>query len=343
MSIEQDIIDTRMLADQEELNRFSEAASRILADDYQKIITAAEKAGKIESEEALRSLIQKVATKMAGPCSDSFASSALAAKSSIDRILSWDGNVKGYNPVEISRNQLKGMALATRINGENLVGHFSDAVQYDVLKMLQENKLKGNGIKEASREIYKALGGEATRKHIELVVHDYNAHATSYAREITYAQNGNIIKGYKLEATLENGDVSKGTGTCPRCAALDQRIYTKDEPRKTTPFHNHCKCLYSPVTKDFAELGLDAKAMRYDYRRWTERAGNRKKLEGGTTYDSYAEYWGKKPEEWQNKAIGPRRADLIRRKLIKFEDIVRADTTELYTLKELKAKFKLDN
>ena len=89
-------------------------------------------------------------------------------------------------------------------------------------------------------------------------------------------------------------------------------------------------------------MGLDVPEMEKAYRPWTERTESGRREDYGTSGESYSDWWGTKPEAWQNSStVGPTRAAMIRDELIRYEDIVDRRTGDLLTIKNIKSKFNI--
>ncbi len=86
------------------------------------------------------------------------------------------------------------------------------------------------------------------RRRTALTVRSAVAHAQSQARQVTYEENADILRGVGWTATL---DVS----TCPACGELDGTVLPVDSgPRP--PLHlGPCRCSTYPVLKSARELG----------------------------------------------------------------------------------------
>ena len=67
------------------------------------------------------------------------------------------------------------------------------------------------------------------------------------ASRLQYAQNSDIIKGYRRLATKSNK-------TCVACIALDGTLYETQEPLDS---HPNCRCAIVPETITYRDLGLD--------------------------------------------------------------------------------------
>ncbi|MCK5506664.1 MAG: hypothetical protein KAJ10_15980, partial [Thermodesulfovibrionia bacterium] len=280
MTIEQDIIDERLLSSQSDLNEQALKDSSALVKQYLSEVKSYEKQIEgLESTAELEEIISSISETLSTPVAESFVVAGKTALVDTAAILSWDGMYDGFNPVKVSRNQLKGLAIAEKFDGKTLTANLDIAAGQQARKIIKAGRIEGKSIQSMTAQIYDALGGTTSRRNIETLSRTYTGTASGYARELTYKENDDIIKGYRLSATLENGNVRTGRGTCPRCAALDQQEYKKSESRPRTPFHPNCRCVFLPITLSWEEMGLDAPEMEEAYRPWTERANSRVKKE----------------------------------------------------------------
>jgi SPP1 gp7 family putative phage head morphogenesis protein len=134
-----------------------------------------------------------------------------------------------------------------------------------------------------------------TARHAEAVVRTAVQHVATVAREESFAANADIIKAYQWLATLDKR-------TCPTCRSLDLREFPPDKgPRP--PIHINDRCTMIPVLKDeFAYLT-----------KGETRAS--KGAEGGQQVAgdlSYYDWLKEQPASFQDQAIGPARAKLLR-------------------------------
>jgi len=76
-------------------------------------------------------------------------------------------------------------------------------------------------------------------------------HVSSHARQATYQENEDIIKGYQVVGTLD-------TRICEICVPKDGEVITDIEDFSLMPpFHFNCRCSTVPVLKSWNELGID--------------------------------------------------------------------------------------
>lgn len=346
MNQESQIIQLKLLDGEARISEFSEKRSKQLARTYKRKVSMLEQWIDFEFKEDLEAiaLLTKATALLtkatAFAVADIFAVAGTASKVVTDNALSWDGLHEGYKPARMSQNQLKGLALAEKVNGKTLTAHLDTAIGSQVRKEVSFARIRGEGIQKMIGDIWRSLGGAAIRRKIETVARTYTATASSYAKRLTYEQNSNVIKGYYWCATLENGSYKTGGGTCPRCAALDQRVYKTLADVPPLPLHPNCRCVLTPITKTWREMGMDVPEMAKTNRPWTERLKSGEKEDYGITDKSYGDWWKTKSKAWQDSStVGPTRAKMIREGLIKYEDIVDPKTGNLYTIKQLKQKY----
>jgi hypothetical protein len=99
-----------------------------------------------------------------------------------------------------------------------------------------------------------------------------------------------------------------------------------------------------PITKTWEELGIEDMAEDEWERWWSERnLDTRQKIASDVSlYPTYEAFWNTKDPEWQDNAVGKRRADLIRAGKIKFSDLVIADEEALKRANEANNKLPDD-
>lgn len=342
MNKESQIIQLKLLDKETQINEFADKRSKQLSMAYKRKVSMLEQRITFGSEEDLDKAIAALAKDSTPAVAESFASAALMSKQGLDSALGWDGLYNGFKPAKMSQNQLKGLALAEKINGKTLTAHLDTAIGSQVRKDIALARIEGKSINKMTSEIWQSLAGAATRREVETASRTYTATASSYAKRLTYEQNADVIKGYSWCATLENGNFRTGRGTCPRCAALDQQVYKNIADVPAFPLHPNCRCFPTPVTKSWKEMGLDVPEMEKANRPWTERLKSGKKEDYGTTGESYGDWWKGKSPAWQDSStVGQTRARLIRNNVIKFEDIVDRRTGRLLAIKQLNKKFNL--
>lgn len=342
MNTESEIIQLRLLDTESKVVEWGEQQASTLQATYRKQVRKLEGSVEIADEADVERIISELAAVNTQVVTETFAAAWVSSLATTEAALSWDGRYTGYKPVAMSQNQLKGLAMAEKINGKTLTAHLDAAIGSEVRSMISDARIRGVGINKMTSEIWSVLRWYGTRRNIATVSRTYTATASSYAKRLTYEQNSDVIKGYSWCATLENGNWKTGRGTCPRCAALDQREYKSLADVPPFPLHPNCRCFPTPATKSWREMGLDVPEMEEAYRPWTERLESRRKEDYGTTDQSYGDWWLTKSKAWQDSStVGPTRARMIRAGDIKYEDIVDPKTGNFYTIKQLLSKHNI--
>lgn len=165
---------------------------------------------------------------------------------------------------------------------------------------------------------------EIQRRHAKTVVITAVAHTASYARDALFEENADIVKGVRYTATLD-------MRTTVLCASRDGNLYLTGKPKPSIPAHMRCRSVYVPVTKSFAELGLDGEDV-------LPAGMTRSSLDGyvpqTTTYQKWLE---RQSIERQNEVLGETKAKLFREGNLPLTRFIARDGHE-YTLDELRAR-----
>lgn len=156
---------------------------------------------------------------------------------------------------------------------------------------------------------------DRSRRELEMVVRTATSHVTNHARDETYRQNSDLIKGVKWVATLDSR-------TCQVCAARDGKLYDLDHkpighsvPWLAGPgrLHPNDRCTSAPTLKTFKELGLDLPEIQLP--------GRRVRGEGIVpTNTTYADWLKRQPAAAQDRILGVNRARDFRAGRVKFDD-----------------------
>ena len=147
------------------------------------------------------------------------------------------------------------------------------------------------------RNGYRDGAFETTRRGAEAITRTAITHVTARAREMTYKDNDEVVKGVQFLATLD-------LRTTEICAANDQQVFKVGEgPRP--PLHIRCRSTTVPVLKSWKELGIDLKEAP---------PGTRASMNGQVPATlSYGEWLKQQPVADQNQVLGEKRAALFRR------------------------------
>lgn len=248
-------------------------------------------------------------------------------------IVSWDNTVPNYNHVALSAGQIAALVTDEKLGDHTLDGWLHSALNAEnkALKAeIQAAMVRGKGYKAIMDELgsrYDNLfNSKAAKQNLETVVKSYIQATNAKAHKDIYEANKDVIDGVEWSAIMENGNTKTGRGTCPRCQGLDGQEYKTIKEGPICPLHARCRCMYLPITKSWAELGIDMSDRkdldkRYNVEKWYERdlAGNI--IDKGTIEGTYADLWETKPPYWQDNAIGKTKAQMVRDGVIDFEDI----------------------
>jgi hypothetical protein len=126
LNLETEIIQLRLLESQSRINGWSEQAAAEIFSRYKSVV--GKLTGEIGDEKDLERISSGLSAQTAVPVSEAFAVAGSASLTDASAILSWDGNYKGFRPVALGKQQLQGLAMAERINGQALTAHLSDAI-----------------------------------------------------------------------------------------------------------------------------------------------------------------------------------------------------------------------
>ncbi|MGB1388664.1 MAG: minor capsid protein [Paracoccaceae bacterium] len=134
------------------------------------------------------------------------------------------------------------------------------------------------------------------RRDVESVVRTAVNHTANTAREVTYEQNDDLIKGIKFNATLDGR-------TTLICASNDGKVFKIGKgPRP--PLHFNCRSSTSPVMKSWRELGFDVDDLP---------PGTRASMDGQVPADQDYDAWlRKQPKGFQDDVLGKRKGELFR-------------------------------
>lgn len=162
---------------------------------------------------------------------------------------------------------------------------------------------------------------DVSRREAEAIVRTAATHVTARAREATFQENDDIVKGVMWDATLD--DV-----TCPICGKLDGQVYeTGKGPRP--PAHVNCRCSPTPVLKSWEELGIPLR----------EAPAATRASANGEVPDTltYQDWLADQDEETQSDVLGATRAKLFRSGELELRQFSN-DRGQLLTLDQLAKK-----
>lgn len=185
----------------------------------------------------------------------------------------------------------------------------------------------GKSVEQIVRDIVgsKKLGTpsvlDASRKSVEAMVRTAVTHIHNVAAQASYAENGDVVKGWRYLSVLD----SRTTVTC---MGLSGKVFPIGKG-PIPPNHVRCRSLCQPVTATLRELGLDVDENDNP----GSRASEDGPLRGDITMDRFLKT---KSVDVQNSMLGKKKAELFRSGKVSLADLVAIDGREL-TLKELLA------
>lgn len=245
-------------------------------------------------------------------------------------IMSLDGAVK-INTVALSAAQFKEF-LGGPTQGTPLPAWvdaaWGEAVSAKIKRNLNVAVLRGEGYQKAVRGLLDAGLADFTEREAITIARTYVQTANVAAQMAVYAENDDLVKGWRWSSVLEPGYSKSGRGTCMSCASLDGRVFDLGKG-PSIPLHPRCRCVAIPVTKTWRELGIDRDEIEAAIRPYTIRSdqnidagGMRAIIGSGRHQGDYASWWAKQSRDFRLNAVGPGRFELLEAGKIRFEDLV---------------------
>lgn len=175
----------------------------------------------------------------------------------------------------------------------------------DVTRALRLGVEHGDDADTMMRQVRDAT--RKARRHIDGIARTTVTATTNRAHLEVYRGNADVLDGVRFLATLDSR-------TTILCASLDGTEWQLDDPdMQIPPLHFNCRSQLVPVI-DWSHLGADAPPR-------LARAAEGGPFSGG----DYEDWFAAQTPAKQDAIIGKRRADLFRRKLITFRDMVTRD------------------
>jgi SPP1 gp7 family putative phage head morphogenesis protein len=162
--------------------------------------------------------------------------------------------------------------------------------------------------------IEKSFAGTSTRaqvrRHVRTVTRTATNHIASNARDLTYAENKDIIKRVRYVATLDSR-------TSDVCQSLDGQEFPVGQGERP-PMHHQCRSTTVPITMSWKELGIKgAKDARLGGRAFRDvKTG----LNGISPKEiSYGQWLKMQSSKVQDHIFGASQAKLFRSGKVKFD------------------------
>lgn len=172
---------------------------------------------------------------------------------------------------------------------------------------------------------------DISRRNARTLVQTSINSVANHARQATFEANEDILKGYRWITALDSK-------VCDLCAARADKEWTTDQKPighniafQVPGVHMNDRCLLTPVTKSWKELGI--KGIKEP--RLGQRASEDGPVSGKTTFNDFLKG---KNQAWQNEVLGKGRAELWRNGTITLEQLIDGTGNPL-TLKQLKEKY----
>jgi SPP1 gp7 family putative phage head morphogenesis protein len=183
----------------------------------------------------------------------------------------------------------------------------------------QQAFIQGQGIDDVVRILFgtRALQYtdglvDGTRRQIRTQVRTAMNHFSSTARDLTYKQNSDLIKGVQWVATLDGR-------TTLQCINLDGKVDYEDGSRRELnglrpPAHYNCRSTTVPVIKSLKELGLSDKEFS---------SSTRASMNGQVPETKkYKDWFKDQPAAFQQQVLGKKRYDLYKKGEFTFDKFV---------------------
>jgi SPP1 gp7 family putative phage head morphogenesis protein len=134
------------------------------------------------------------------------------------------------------------------------------------------------------------------RRQATTLVRTQATHVSAHARELTYAENADLIKAVRYVATLD-------ARTTEICISLDGRVFPIGEGERP-PMHHQCRSTTVPELESAKELGIDLSKLP---------ASTRAAFGGPVDMQMSGVQWLRaQPAAAQNEILGKGRAQLFR-------------------------------
>lgn len=211
----------------------------------------------------------------------------------------------------VSSNPFEGRVLKQWTDG------VSASAKDRVARAVNIGLVRGDDIGTMSRAVRRQL--VITKSQAESVTRTAVTHVSAQAREETYDENDDVVKGVKWVSTLDSR-------TSNVCKSLDGKVFKVDEgPRP--PAHFNCRSTTTPILKSWEELGIKARDLSP-----ATRASMNGQVPADQTYQDWLE---EQPASVQDAALGPGRAKLFREGKITVDELVDENLRPL-SLEELR-------
>lgn len=201
---------------------------------------------------------------------------------------------------------LNSIVTARPFNGKIMRTWFRD-VEQSTRRNIGGAINRGIALGETNEQIARRLTGtrarsftdgvyQTTRHNARTTVRTAVTHVSNHAREATYAENGDVVKGVQWVSTLDDR-------TTFICMGLDGQVFKINEGDRP-PAHPQCRSTTVAVLKSWKELGINLKEAP---------ASTRAALSGQVPSEiTYPSWFKQQPAAFQREVLGPSRFNLFK-------------------------------
>jgi SPP1 gp7 family putative phage head morphogenesis protein len=216
---------------------------------------------------------------------------------------------------------LRSLATTRPFEGELLEDWWKDvgrSMRTRLTRQLRLGLVAGDSTAKIASRFARELG--KTVRQAAVITRTAVNHVTTQARESTYTENADLVKGVQIVATLD-------MRTTEICMAQDGKVYGVAEgPRP--PFHQQCRTTTVPVLRSLRELGIKGRSVPE-----STRASMNGQVPARQTYGTWLR---RQPKMDQVEILGPGKAKLFRYGKVTVEQFVDRNLRPL-SLRELRA------
>jgi len=162
----------------------------------------------------------------------------------------------------------------------------------DIRKQLNIGLTRGDSIPRIVSRVRRFT--DLRRRHVTALVRTSVNHVSTHAREMTYEENDDVIKGVQWVSTLDRR-------TTITCADLDGRVFKIGQGERP-PAHFQCRSTTVPITKSWREMGLKGLPK-------STRASMDGQVPERTTFSQWLK---RQPKDVQEDVLGVGRAKMFR-------------------------------
>lgn len=211
-------------------------------------------------------------------------------------------------------------------------GTLGEVAQKDIYEAFRVGMIEGKRIPDMTKDLllrqYDAFttgGVQKVFRNVEATVRTAANAVQTRTRLVFAEENSEIIKAVEYVATLDDR-------TTMICMSLHGNVYPVDDLGPIPPQHYNCRSTLTYVTKSWEEMGIDAREVEFE-QRFREIGASR--MDGIVAKPpTFDEFLAGRSTEFQDRALGPVRAQLWRDGKITISGMVDANGMTI-TLEDL--------